>query len=322
MAWDDEESSGDEAAPAPTKLIPKSKWDDEEDSDAPVLDSWDAEDSDSEAAKAKKAAANVPAPQPRKKMTLQERIEEREAQKAAERKAELERRKEVESETAEQRRKRLHAIELQADLDNAVSLFGDAVMSDYHDEDGEDEEESESDESTTDEEDDNDVTTTKKSLVTVKGAPKPLSKTPSAASSVSSVARSQKPIISAVPSAKKELTFDSLPILRPKTKAEFEALAAQLGAHLAACAGNPQYMTTFMTPFLKALCAPLNSEQVRKCTSTLTTMSNEKIKEERIADKGVKKGKGRGKPALSNASAKIVDEVDTTHFNDDFDDFM
>ncbi|KAK9433992.1 eukaryotic translation initiation factor 3 subunit J [Lipomyces doorenjongii] len=256
--WDDEEDESPNSTSA--KLVPKSKWDDEEDSDEPVLDSWDASESDNE--KPAKPAPSIPP-----KKSLKQKIAEREeeAKKKVEQKLkELEAEK---SETPAERRARLQAIQLQADLDNAADLFGDAVE--------------------------------------VEDAKVPAVMAPAE---------------SGAPSGEPDL--EDLAVMKPNTKEQFDELNTRLGALLTGLSRNPAYATTFLPSFMKTLVQPLNSEQVRKCASALTAVSNEKIKEERAADKSSKKKKA--KPGLANASAKIDDAVDTTNYSryEEFDDFM
>ncbi|KAK9240403.1 eukaryotic translation initiation factor 3 subunit J [Lipomyces kononenkoae] len=262
--WDDEEDESPTATPA--KLVPKSKWDDEEDSDEPVLDSWDASESDDE--KPAKPAPAIPA-----KKTLKQKIAEREAdakKKVEEKLKELEAEK---NETPAERRARLQAIELQSDLDNAANLFGDVLeLEDKQ----------------------------------VPQAPQ----VPAANVSAEGGAQIKEP------------DLEDLAIMKPNTKEQFDELNTRLSVLLTSLSRNPAYATTFLPSFMKTLVQPLNSEQVRKCASTLTAVSNEKIKEERASDKSSKKKKT--KPGLANASAKVDDAVDTTNYSryDEIDDFM
>ncbi|KAK9479964.1 eukaryotic translation initiation factor 3 subunit J [Lipomyces japonicus] len=120
-----------------------------------------------------------------------------------------------------------------------------------------------------------------------------------------------------------ETDISTLAVFKPRTKQDFEELQTKLGPLLAGLSDNAQYNTTFLPAFIKSLVAPLNGEQVKKLTSTLTAVSNEKIREEKAAEK-TGKTKKKSKPGLSNASAKIDDAVDTTNYSryDEFDDFM
>ncbi|KAK9472568.1 eukaryotic translation initiation factor 3 subunit J [Dipodascopsis tothii] len=252
--WDDEEEEFVSSTSAVVSA-PKSKWDDEEDSDAPILDSWDA-DSEDEA----KKSADVPAPQPRKKVSIQQRVAEREEKARLERERKLAELAEEENETEAERRARLQRMQLESDLNNAADLFGGVDLDDD----------------------------TKQ-----------------------------------VAAATAEVDLASLPLFQPKTKAEFEELSKQLADVLTGLAKAPNYMI-FLPQFMKALAAPLSSDNTRKCTSVLTAYGNEKLKDEKAAEKNKGKKKSAAKPNLSNASAKIDDSRDTTNFSkfDDFDDFM
>ncbi|KAI5819466.1 eukaryotic translation initiation factor 3 subunit J [Pyronema omphalodes] len=124
--FDDEEESEDEVRP--TTLAPKKKWDDEEESDDDVLDSWDAaEDSEVErekeakkAAAAEKAAAEALA----NKKSTAERIAEKKAANAAKKAAEEAEAAALANETPAERRARMQAREVEADLAHAEDLFG------------------------------------------------------------------------------------------------------------------------------------------------------------------------------------------------------
>ncbi|KAK9467646.1 eukaryotic translation initiation factor 3 subunit J [Lipomyces arxii] len=268
--WDDEEEEVEVSAPA--RLVPKSKWDDEEDSDT-VLDSWDASDDED---KPKPVVAAPP------KKTLKQKIAEREeaVRKAAEEKM---KKLQLEQESLNDRRERLKKMQLQSDLDNAADLFGDI--------------------------------TNEPSLT-------PPSKKVSGDDENSEESSDEESAEEEPPAPVSVAQLEDLDVMNPKTKAEFEELNTKLTAALVSLSRNPVYATVFLPQFLKNVVGPLNSEQVRKCASTLTTVSNEKLKEERAADKP-KKGK-KGKPGLAAASAKIDDAVDTTNYSryDEMDDFM
>lgn len=188
-------------------------------------------------------------------------------------------------ETPDQRRARLRQIELDADLDNAADLFGD---------------------------------------VSIEAVGKP---EPAVASSDSASRQSTPSSSAASPAAESispaEIDIATLPIFKAKTKLDFENLAEKLGETLSTLTTSPNYSVILLPLLLKGLAGPLNSEQVRRLASTLTAISNEKLREEKAAE-NPKKGKKKGKPTLSAASAKINDTVDTTNYSkfDEFDDFM
>ncbi|KAI8724808.1 Eukaryotic translation initiation factor 3 subunit J [Fusarium sp. LHS14.1] len=112
--------------------------------------------------------------------------------------------------------------------------------------------------------------------------------------------------------------ISKLPIFQPKTKAQFENLRTVLGPILAGNAKNPQY-SLFLQDFTKALAKEMPSEQIKKLASTITAMGNEKMREEKAADKGGKKTKAaKTKTSLVTGRANVAD---TSHYDDDGGDF-
>jgi translation initiation factor 3 subunit J len=73
--------------------------------------------------------------------------------------------------------------------------------------------------------------------------------------------------------------------------------------------------------FIRELCLPIKDLEVRKISSTLTALANEKQRQQREAAKPKKKGKE--KPSLQG-NQKTVGRPDTAAYDnfDDFDDFM
>ena len=68
-----------------------------------------------------------------------------------------------------------------------------------------------------------------------------------------------------------------------------------------------------------------SSEQIKKIASGLTTLSNEKMKEEKAAEKGGKKTKAAKTKTTLNASRDVSLKADTRAYDDDDfgdDDFM
>ena len=110
----------------------------------------------------------------------------------------------------------------------------------------------------------------------------------------------------------------AMPLFNPTTKAQFETLRNTLVPLLTQHSKKPHY-TLFLQELSKQLTKELASDQVKKIASTLTTVSNERLKEEKLAEKGGKKTKGQKKPAaVVRASA-----VDTTPYdNDDFGEYV
>lgn len=94
---------------------------------------------------------------------------------------------------------------------------------------------------------------------------------------------------------------DDLLSTNPKTKEEFEAYANKLADHLYNRHGSKAFYAEFIENFAKALCTPLKDLEVRKASSALATLANEKQRTAREA--GGKKKKGAAKPGLGLAKA-------------------
>lgn len=112
----------------------------------------------------------------------------------------------------------------------------------------------------------------------------------------------------------KTLDIGALPLFNPTTKAQFEALRTTLVPLLTAQVKKPHY-TLFLQDFTKQLAKDLPSDQIKKIASSLTALGNEKMKEEKAADKGGKKTKAaKTKTSLvtgrANAPAPIEDYAD------------
>lgn len=77
----------------------------------------------------------------------------------------------------------------------------------------------------------------------------------------------------------------------------------------------------FVENFIRELCLPMKDLEVRKISSTLTALANEKQRQQREAAKPKKKGKE--KPSLQG-NMKTAGRPDTASYDnyDDFDDFM
>lgn len=117
--------------------------------------------------------------------------------------------------------------------------------------------------------------------------------------------------------------ISKLPLFQPKTKAQFDNLRTVLGPILSANAKSAQY-SLFLQDFTKALAKEMPSEQIKKLASTITALGNEKMREEKAADKGGKKTKAaKTKTSLVTGRANVAD---TSHYDDDGDfgddDFM
>lgn len=107
----------------------------------------------------------------------------------------------------------------------------------------------------------------------------------------------------------------SLPLFNPKTKEGFVKLRETLVPILANNSKHAQY-TLFMQEFTKQIVSNLPSEQIKKIASGLTALSNEKMKEEKAAEKGGKKTKAaKGKASLV-ANRDTSYKADTTAYDD------
>ena len=118
------------------------------------------------------------------------------------------------------------------------------------------------------------------------------------------------------------VNLTKMPVFNPKTKADFENLRNTLSPVIAELDKRPHY-TLFLQEFTKQLAKGLPSEQIKKVASALTTLSNEKMKEEKAADKAGKKSKAqKTKTSLvtNRANAIEVNSYEAETFGDD--DFM
>ena len=109
--------------------------------------------------------------------------------------------------------------------------------------------------------------------------------------------------------------LSSLSIFNPNTKDQFVKLREALVPILAANSRKAHY-TLFMQEFSKQIVKDLPSDQIKKIASGLTTLSNERMKEEKAADKGGKKTKAATNKAKLVASRDVSLKADTTSYGD------
>jgi len=114
-----------------------------------------------------------------------------------------------------------------------------------------------------------------------------------------------------------------IPLFDPKTKTQFEKLRDTLIPVLTQNSQKAHYVL-FLQEFTKQLAKDLPSEQIKKIASGLTALSNEKMKEEKAADKSGKKSKAQKTKVALVASRNTTTAADVNAYNDDFgdDDFM
>ncbi|ORY16206.1 eukaryotic translation initiation factor 3 subunit J [Clohesyomyces aquaticus] len=119
------------------------------------------------------------------------------------------------------------------------------------------------------------------------------------------------------------IDLSSLAIFKPNTKDQFAKLRETLVPLLTANTKKAHYVL-FLQEFTKQIAKDLPSDQIKKISSGLTTLSNEKMKEEKLAEKGGKKSKAAKTKSSLVATRDVSYKVDTATYDDDFgdDDFM
>ncbi|OKL62343.1 Eukaryotic translation initiation factor 3 subunit J [Talaromyces atroroseus] len=121
----------------------------------------------------------------------------------------------------------------------------------------------------------------------------------------------------------KAIDLSAMPLFKPTTKDQFAKLTSTLIPLLTANSKKVQY-ALWAPDFAKQLAKDLPSDQVKKIASALTTLSNEKMREERAADKGSKKSKAAKTKTTLNAQ-RDFEKADINAYDDDDlgdDDFM
>lgn len=117
------------------------------------------------------------------------------------------------------------------------------------------------------------------------------------------------------PAATVDLT--ALPLFDPKTKAQFEKLRDTLIPVLTNNSKKAHYVI-FLQEFTKQLAKDLPSDQIKKIASGLTALSNEKMKEEKLAEKGGKKSKAQKTKVTLVASRNATTTADVNAYDEDF----
>ncbi|KAI8600540.1 translation initiation factor eIF3 subunit [Dissophora ornata] len=225
-------------------VIPaKKQWDDEDVEDNDIKEDWDAS-SESESEEEVKAPVVKPA-----KITLTERIAQRNAEAELKKQAALEKRalvpeNETEEEKFERRQREKNAI-IESDIANAADLFSGVRVTD-----------------------------------------------------------------GVVAAASK------LETMKPKTKDQFTEFATELVTLIQKHEQQGLY-ASFLEGLFRELAQGCRDVDVRKFSSTLTTLANEKQKAAKDAVKNKKKGSS--KPSL--VAAKVNTTVDTKDYSNDYDEF-
>ncbi|KAI1156157.1 putative eukaryotic translation initiation factor 3 subunit EifCj [Nemania diffusa] len=120
----------------------------------------------------------------------------------------------------------------------------------------------------------------------------------------------------------KTVDLAALPLFNPSTKSQFENLRNVIVPIIGGNYKKAHYCL-FMQDFVKQLAKDLPSDQIKKISSTLITLGNEKMKEEKAAEKGGKKTKAQKTKTQLVASRPNTTDVgayDEDAFGED--DFM
>lgn len=96
--------------------------------------------------------------------------------------------------------------------------------------------------------------------------------------------------------------LDSLISFQPRTKEDFQVFSSKIIEYIIKRHQNKPLYHFFVEHHVRELAAPLKDVEVRKAASGLTTLANEKQKEQREkASGGKKKSKAASKPGLGPA---------------------
>ncbi|KAF5340918.1 hypothetical protein D9758_012189 [Tetrapyrgos nigripes] len=112
--------------------------------------------------------------------------------------------------------------------------------------------------------------------------------------------------------------LDSLLSFQPRTKEDFVKLSSMIIEFVVKRHQNKPLYPTFVEHHVRELAQPLKDVEVRKAASGLTTLANEKQKDQRDKASGKKK-KNAAKPALGGA--KSMNKLDTSVYDEALDDF-
>ncbi|KAK7753262.1 Translation initiation factor 3 subunit J component [Diatrype stigma] len=104
----------------------------------------------------------------------------------------------------------------------------------------------------------------------------------------------------------KTVDLSVLPLFNPQTKTQFENLRNTLVPIIGGNYKKAHY-ALFLQEFAKQLAKDLPSDQIKKVSSTLTALGNERMKEEKAAEKTGKKTK-----AQKNKTSLVTSRANTT----------
>ncbi|PCH39397.1 translation initiation factor eIF3 subunit, partial [Wolfiporia cocos MD-104 SS10] len=112
--------------------------------------------------------------------------------------------------------------------------------------------------------------------------------------------------------------LDYLISAQPRTKEDFIKFSDKVIEYIIKRHQNKPLYATFLEHHVRELAMPLRDVEVRKTASVLTTLANEKQKEQREKASSKKKPKAAAKPILG--SAKVSNKVDTSVYDEALDD--
>ncbi|KAK4188421.1 eukaryotic translation initiation factor 3 subunit J [Podospora australis] len=121
-----------------------------------------------------------------------------------------------------------------------------------------------------------------------------------------------------------QIDLSTLPIFNPITKSQFEALRNATGPLLARNAKKAHFVT-FAQEYFKQIVKECKSDEIKKIASSLTALSNERLKEEKASMGTGKKTKAsKTKTSLAGVTRQGVTDTNTYEDDDGFgdDDFM
>jgi translation initiation factor 3 subunit J len=95
--------------------------------------------------------------------------------------------------------------------------------------------------------------------------------------------------------------LDSLISANPRTKEDFQDFSAKIIEFIVKRHQSKPLYATFIEHHVRELCQPLKDLETRKAASALTTLANEKQKEQRDKASGKKRPKAATKPGLGAA---------------------
>ncbi|KAL5634704.1 hypothetical protein ACGC1H_002670 [Rhizoctonia solani] len=110
-----------------------------------------------------------------------------------------------------------------------------------------------------------------------------------------------------------------LATFNPRNKEDFQKLSNMIMEHVIQRHQSKPLYAAFVDLHVRALAESLRDVDIRKAASTLSTLANEKQKEQRDKASGKKKPKTALKPVLG--AAKVNNKVDTSAYDEPLDDF-